>query len=169
MFGPPSAAPLELTLTEWALETLGGFTPSPITITLKGAPAPAWLTEPLLRDWLVKADIAKTYGAVLRQRLAKGNAAKDWDRDLAGDQVLSQLKMLAMAYKIQGLHGLTQQGYRLISERAAGLRASSRLLPLTLKALGASSVRIMAARTCTGSIKALSWVSASVCASARAS
>lgn len=135
VFGPPSAAPLELTLTEWALETLGGFTPSPTTVTLKGAPAPAWLTEPLLRDWLAKADIAKTYGAVLRQRLAKGNAAKDWDRDLAGDQVLSQLKMLAMAYKIQGLHGLTQQGYRLISERAAGLRASSRLLPLTLKAM----------------------------------
>jgi len=133
IFGLPHAEPLTLSLVDWALETLGGFAGVPRAITLNGAQAPAWLNWQVLGGWRVKADIATVFGAILRQQFAKREGQKDWDLGVAGDHMLSQLKMLTLACKIQGLYGLTQHGYRMISDRAGGLLASARLLPLMLK------------------------------------
>lgn len=133
VFGLPHAEPVTLSLVEWALDTLGGFADVPRAIMLNSEPAPAWLNWHVLGGWRVKADIATAFGAMLRQQFAKREGQKDWDLGVACDHMLSQLKMLALTCKIQGLHGLTQHGYRMISDRAGGLRGSARLLPLMLK------------------------------------
>jgi len=143
VFGPPDDGPLELTLTAWALEALGGFARTPTAIRLKGAAAPAWLTFSMLEDWREDADLAKAYGGLLNQQFeqAQGlsggarlwdDAPKEWDLSGAGSQLMSQFYLSALQYKIQGLHGLTHLGYQMITE-PGGLQALSRLFPLALR------------------------------------
>ncbi|NWA40824.1 hypothetical protein HX871_10560 [Pseudomonas reactans] len=143
VFGPPDGEPLELTLPTWALESLGGFARTPTAITLKGGEAaPTWLTFSMLEGWREHADLAKAYSAVLNQQFEQAQGLdvgarlwdeepKAWDLYNAGSQMISQLYLSALMYKIRGLHGLTQQGYQMITE-LGGARAPSRLFPLAL-------------------------------------
>lgn len=126
-FEPVKGSALTLTLTEWALETLAGSARVPQCVLLKGEPAPAWLTQPLLNGWLAQADIANGYGALLKQELTPVEGG--WNVTAAADSLLLQLKLRALEQTITGRHGLTPAGLSMLGS----LRTRRVIRPLTVR------------------------------------
>ncbi|OCW23431.1 hypothetical protein C9382_00690 [Pseudomonas aylmerensis] len=132
-FATGEVHPLTLTLTDLALENLGGFPHLPSAIKLKGAAAPDWMTATLLTGCVTEVDIGQAYPALLRQRLVDDPAERLRRETLFTQQLRAQLPLLALQMKLQGENGLTDAGYRLV-QAALLQQPEAALWPLAFKA-----------------------------------
>ncbi|WP_053133581.1 hypothetical protein [Pseudomonas sp. MIACH] len=137
-FATGDVHPLTLTLTDLALENLGGFPHLPSAIKLKGSPAPDWLTATLLLGCVSEVDIGQTYPALLKQTLLDDPVERQRREALFTRQVRAQLPLLALQMKLKGEHGLTDAGYRLV-QAALMQPPQAALWPLAFKATPTSS------------------------------
>lgn len=103
---------VSVSLTQLALENLGGFPGSAKSIQLKGAAAPAWLTNATLKACVTRADVGQAYPALLNKHLLDDHADAARRQHLFSGQWRAQLPLQALVWKIQGLHGLTHMGFR---------------------------------------------------------
>lgn len=114
----------DVSLTELALEHLGGFSATLKAITLSGNPAPQWLTYGLLKACVTEIDIGQHYPALLKQQLLEDAEQAAWRSRLFSEQVRIQLPMLALEAHLKGEHGLTHAGVRRVQ---AALQADVKL------------------------------------------
>lgn len=103
--------PVTVTLVQLALENLAGFPHTPKSISLKGEKAPTWLTYNLLSTCIEQVDIGQAYPLLLKRKLVEDQSEATRRRRLFSRQLRNQLPLLALQYKIQGLHGLTRTGF----------------------------------------------------------
>lgn len=102
--------PVTVTLVQLALENLAGFPHTSKSITLKGESAPAWLTYSLLKACVEQVDIGQAYPQLIKRTLVDDAREAARRQRVFSRQLRSQLPMLALEYKIKGLHGLTRNG-----------------------------------------------------------
>lgn len=103
--------PVTVTLVQLALENLAGFPHTPKSISLKGEKAPPGLTYNLLSACIKQVDIGQSYPLLLKRKLVDDVSEATRRQRLFSRQLRSQLPLLALEYKIQGLHGLTLNGF----------------------------------------------------------
>ncbi|CAM2879486.1 hypothetical protein SAMN04490207_4984 [Pseudomonas gessardii] len=125
-----------LSLTDLALENLGGFPHTPSRIRLKGATAPGWLTAALLTGCVTEVDIGQVYPELLRQKLINDPAERTWRAALFTRQLRAQLPLLALEMQLKGEGGLTQAGYRLVKGalQPGAAERTAAIWPLAFKA-----------------------------------
>ncbi|MBD8235087.1 hypothetical protein SOM46_05845 [Pseudomonas fluorescens] len=127
-----------LSLTDLALENLGGFPHLPSAITLKGNPAPAWLTATLLKGCVTEVDIGQAYPQLLKDTLIDDGAERLRREALFIQQVRAQLPLLAVQMKINAENGMTEAGYRLV-QAAVTQQPEAALWPLAFSATPTST------------------------------
>ncbi|SEB35450.1 hypothetical protein SAMN04490193_0581 [Pseudomonas marginalis] len=111
-----------LTLTELALENLGGFPHAPSRIKLNGDVAPAWLSASLLTGCVTETDVGQAYPDLLRKKLIDDPIESARREKLFSRQLRAQLPLLALELKLKREGGLSQAGYRLVE---AAVQASA--------------------------------------------
>lgn len=114
---------VSLTLTDLALENLGGLPHSPKSIQLKGAAAPDWLTYDLLKACVTRVDVGQAYPQLLKQHLIDDAADAARRQGRFSRQWRVQLPLQALQWKVQGLHGLTRLGFRRLNAAVQADRA----------------------------------------------
>lgn len=132
---------VSLSLTQLALENLGGFAHTPSLIKLNGVTAPDWLSASLLTGCVTEADIGQTYPDLLRAKLIDDPLESARREALFTRQLRAQLPLLALQMKIKGEGGLTQAGYQRVAaavQAGTGLRSSA-IWPLAFKATPTST------------------------------
>lgn len=112
-----------LTLTELALENLGGLPHTPKAVHLKGEAAPDWLTYDLLKACVTAVDIGQAYPALLKKHLIEDAADASRRQARFSLQWRAQLPLQALQWKIQGLHGLTHMGFRRLNAAVQASKA----------------------------------------------
>lgn len=101
--------PVTLSLTDLALENLGGFPHVAKAITVNGKPAPAGLTFELLKACVTAVDIGQAYPQLLKSKLQDDPVEVTRRLRLFSEQLRIQLPMLALELKIKGQHGVTEE------------------------------------------------------------
>lgn len=139
-----------LTLTELALENLGGLPHAPKSIQLKGAAAPDWLTYDLLKACVTRVDIGQAYPALLKKHLIDDATDATRRQGLFSRRWRAQLPLQALQWKIQGLHGLTRMGFRRLNAAVQADKArrvvegqAVALWPLAFKARPSDSADVV--------------------------
>lgn len=103
------------TLTELALENLIALPlGNKVVIYRNGTVTPIWMTAQYLEKLITQVDIGKHYPALIKSKLLEDPAQSLRRQKLYTEQLRLQLPLLALQYKIRGLHGLTEQGYRYV-------------------------------------------------------
>ncbi|WP_411380995.1 hypothetical protein [Pseudomonas sp. MPB26] len=139
-----------LTLTELALENLGGLPHAPKSIQLKGAAAPDWLTYDLLKACVTRVDIGQAYPALLKKHLIDDATDATRRQGLFSRRWRAQLPLQALQWKIQGLRGLTRMGFRRLNAAVQADKArrvvegqAVALWPLAFKARPSDSADVV--------------------------
>ncbi|MGY2286574.1 dermonecrotic toxin domain-containing protein [Pseudomonas gingeri] len=109
---------VRMTLTEFALENLGGFHHSKMRIAVRHcdreSAVPAWLTPDYVRHLVTAVDIGKTYLEALRAKLIDDADEARRREKLFTEQLRVQLPMAALELKIRAQSGFSEAGFRYI-------------------------------------------------------
>ena len=103
------------TLTELALENLIALPlGNKVVVYRNGTITPAWMTVDYLEQLITQVDIGKHYPALIKRTLLDDPEQSLRRQKLYVAQLRLQLPLLALQYKIRGIFGLSEQGYRFV-------------------------------------------------------
>ncbi|WP_248746754.1 hypothetical protein [Pseudomonas sp. MWU12-2037] len=109
---------VRMSLTEFALENLGGFRHSKMRISVRRCAVeslvPSWLTPDYIRQLVTAVDIGKTYLDELRAKLIDDADEAGRREKLFTEQLRVQLPMAALELKIRAQAGFSEAGFRCI-------------------------------------------------------
>ena len=113
-----SVGTVRMSLTEFALENLGGFRHTKMRINIRRcaleAPVPAWLTPDYVRSLVTFVDVGRTYLERLKSTLIDDVGEAQRREPLFSAQLRVQLPMAALELKIRGEAGFDESGYRYV-------------------------------------------------------
>ncbi|MGY2169858.1 dermonecrotic toxin domain-containing protein [Pseudomonas gingeri] len=146
---------VRMSLTEFALENLGGFRHAKMKITIRhcgvDVAVPDWLTADYVKALVTAVDIGKTYLDILRAKLVDDADEVRRRETLFTGQLRVQLPMAALELKIRGDAHFDEAGYRCV-EAVVQAEAAQRqvngqeivLRPLAFKAEADASADVVA-------------------------
>ncbi|NWB26004.1 hypothetical protein [Pseudomonas gingeri] len=109
---------VRMSLTEFALENLGGFRHAKMKISIRHCdvekPLPEWLTPDYVKGLVTFVDIGRTYLEALKVRLIDDVDEARRREDLFSEQLRVQLPMAALELKIRGEANFDESGYRCV-------------------------------------------------------
>ncbi|WP_191485711.1 dermonecrotic toxin domain-containing protein [Pseudomonas sp. FEN] len=113
-----SVETVRMSLTEFALENLGGFRHAQMRINIRRcaleAPVPAWMTPDYLKGVVSAVDIGRTYLELLQSTLIEDVDEARRREQLFSAQLRVQLPMVALELKIRGEADFDETGYRYV-------------------------------------------------------
>ena len=103
------------TLAELALENLIALPLGNKTVGYEnGSAVPAWMTAAYLEHLITQANVGMHYPALVKRTLLDDAAESLRRQRLYTAQLRLQLPLLALQYKVRGVHDLSEQGYRYV-------------------------------------------------------
>ncbi|RBH54238.1 MULTISPECIES: DUF6543 domain-containing protein [Pseudomonas] len=146
---------VRMSLTEFALENLGGFRHAKMKIGIRHCgvekPVPEWLTPDYVKGLVTAVDIGKTYLDALRAKLIDDADEARRREQLFSEQLRVQLPMAALELKIRGEANFDESGYRyveaLVQPDAAKRQVNGQeivLRPLAFKAEADAAADVVA-------------------------
>ncbi|MGY2179674.1 dermonecrotic toxin domain-containing protein [Pseudomonas agarici] len=109
---------VRMSLTEFALENLGGFRHAKMKIVIRHCgvekPLPEWLTPDYVKGLVTFVDIGRTYLDALKAQLIDNVGEARRRESLFSEQLRVQLPMAALELKIRGEANFDETGYRYV-------------------------------------------------------
>jgi len=109
---------VRMSLTEFALENLGGFRHAKMAISIRlcgvEKPLPEWLTPDYVKGLVTFVDIGRTYLDALKSKLIDDADEARRREGLFSEQLRVQLPMAALELKIRGEANFDEAGYRTV-------------------------------------------------------
>jgi hypothetical protein len=102
-------------LIDLALENLTGLPTGTPSVHYNGGEGPQWLTYNYLKDVIEALDIGERYPTLIKHTLLDDPVQSRLRQTLYTSHLRVQLPLLALQWKIQGLHGIDDRGYRYIA------------------------------------------------------
>ncbi|WP_248806814.1 hypothetical protein [Pseudomonas sp. MWU13-2100] len=113
-----SVGTVRMSLTEFALENLGGFRHTKMRINIRRcaleAPVPAWMTADYIKRLVTFVDVGRTYLELLESTLIDDADEAPRREKLFSAQLRVQLPMAALELKIRGEADFDETGYRYV-------------------------------------------------------
>ncbi|WP_191486651.1 dermonecrotic toxin domain-containing protein [Pseudomonas sp. FEN] len=118
---------VRMSLTEFALENLGGFRHVRMALSIRrrdlDAPVAQWLTADYVKDLVTRADIGQVYPDLLKNRLLGDGVEARRREALFVAQLRVSLPLQALELKIKGASGFTASGVRYLQALVRPLAA----------------------------------------------
>nr|WP_315414030.1 DUF6543 domain-containing protein [uncultured Pseudomonas sp.] len=102
-------------LIDLALENLTGLPTGTPSVHYNGGKGPAWLTYDYLKGVIETLDIGGRYPKLIKKILLDDPQQSRSRQTLYTSHLRTQLPLLALQWKIQGLHGIDERGYRYVA------------------------------------------------------